>query len=505
MSLLQVIFDRSPIQPGKFALIDEKYSLQDCVYVFNVGAFFANSFILERLKKIEKLVINGLDRQEFCLHSTFNKLTHLELREVCVRNPTILKSPNIKTLFLHDAFLNNSREDYFNGLLGFNSLGCKLNHFSNSTVLRAELDFYQSCLKTGAFSELATLDCYVSELKTLLFIGTNFTKLKTINVRIAKSRDDFIDMTRGNDMRQLVNKLRPDLKVNLFGMPLNKSTYEVIDDFIVDFEFSFTCGRVGVLTSLEMTEFEDEHPHLLAGFFKQLDTIRLEDRLPSDVPLHGKFINASEATYSFWMEVRHDLPDRFKAHPNITSLILTSLPDGHYLNDIMDEIPIHFKNLTNLQMDQWDDVNFDFLLQLAKLKTLRLYLRFEFDQSLFIEILRNLKHLSFVEILYGRTDLHTKERLSAFKQSVLACVSSELNYTDCVFKIEMHHRTSYMGNEQFSFVRYILKRTRRDSEENSLSVCENVVRKMMWGIGYKRKHPESSIEHDTMDNIYRKK
>lgn len=488
-------------------MIDEKYSLQDCVYVLNLQTFFANKFILQRLDKIEKLVINGLDRPEFSVNSTFQRLIHLELREVCMGNSTVLQSPNIKTLFLHNAHLSNSGEDYFNGMLGFNRLTCKLNHFSHSAMLRPDVEdveFYRSCVKNGTFSELETLDCYLTDLKTLIFIGNHFPKLKTVNVRIAKSRDDFIDLLDDNALRKLVSKLRPDLNVNIFGIPLNRSTQEVITDMILSFEFSFASGCVGVLVNDEITEYDDEHPHLMDGFFKQIDAIRFEDRLP-DRSLYDKFSNVSKASYNFWLEVRHDLPDRFKAHPNVTSLILTSLPDGHYLNDIMDMIPVHMTNLTNLQMDQWDDTNFDFLLQLAKLKTLRLLLRFEFDQSLFIEMLRNLKHLSFVEIFYERTDLHTKDRLSAFKKLVQACASDELGFTDFVFKIEIHHRTSYMGNEKFSFVRYILKRTGRDSEENSLSASENAIRTMMWCTGYKRKHPESSIEHDTPDNIYRKK
>lgn len=485
-------------------MIDEKYSQQDCLYVLNLKAFFENEFILQRLQNIDKLVINGLDKREFSLNSTFDKLTHLELRSVNIVHPTVLRSPNIKTLLLKDTSVNSSGEDYFNGVLGFNSLKCKLKRFSFSDVLCSEIGFYRSCSKNAAFSELETLDCYVDELKTLLFISNNFTKLKTVNVRIAKSRDDFIDLLEHNALRKLVTKLRSDLKVNLFGMPLNKSTYKVIEDIIEDFElhFTYTGGRMSVLAVQEMAELEP--PYILDGFLKQIDTLRFEDRLEDDF-LYDKFTNVSEASYNFWIDVRHDLPERFKAHPNITSLVLTSLPDGHYLNDIMDMIPVNFKNLTNLRMEQWDDVNFDFLLQMPKLKTLTLLLRFEFDRSLFIEMLRNLKHLSFVDMFYERTDLHTTDQLSLFKKSVLACASNELKFTDFMFKIEIHHRTSYMGNEKFSFVRYILKRNLRDSEDNSLSVSGNVIRKMMWCIGYKRDHPESSIEHDIPDNIYGKK
>lgn len=502
---LQVVFDRSPILPGKFSLINEEYNLQDCVYVCNLEKFFTNNFILQRLEKIEKLVINGLEEKEFSLNATFNKLTHLELRKACIINSTVMKSPNIKTLFLHDTYLNKTAEDYFNGALGFNNLKCQLKHFSHSTVLLKEIEFYQTCFKKGVFSELEILDCYLNELKTFVYISTHFTQLKTLNVRIAKSRDDFIDLLEHNALGTLVKKLRSDLNVNVFGIPLNKSTHKVIEDVILQSEFTFAPGRIGVLINPEWIEYqidtEDKHPHLLDGFFKQIDTIRFEDAL-TDKSVYNKLTNVSEASYRFWLEVRHDLPERFKAHPNITCLILSSFPDGHYLNDIVDTIPFNFKNLTELAMDQWDDVNFDFLLTLSKLKTLRLYLRFAFDQSLFVEMLRNLKHLSFVEIFYERTNLHTKDELSSFKKMVQACISNELRYTDCVFKIELHHRTSYMGNEKFSFVRYILKRIWLDPERNSLSACEDDIKKMMWCIGYKRTHPESSLEHDTMDNIY---
>lgn len=486
---------------GKLALTDEAYRLQDCVYVFDLEKFFNNKFLLERLSSIKTLVVNGLNCRGFTVGSCFANLTHLELRKAYIINPIILKSSKIETLglFEYQRFQMADLHYYSN-----------LKRFSHSLIMCEELKFYRMCLKSAVFNGLVTLDCYLNSFKTLLFIGNNFKELRTLNVRIAKSRDDVIDLLRNDPLSELVNKLRSDLEVNIIGIPLNKSTHKVVEEFLYDFssEIHFRPGRIALTASSDWDSFDEqclnENPHLFDGFFKQIDSVQYQDTV-KDKSFYGRFKNVSEAAYRFWLEVRHDLPGRFKSHPHINSLILTSLPDGHYLNDIMDDIPTHCKNLVRLEMEQWDDVNFDFLLKLPKLKTLKLYLRFAFNQSLFIELLRNLKHLTFLEIIYERTDSHTKEELSSFKRLVVACIVDELGHSDCKFKIEIHRRTSYYGNEQFAFVRYVLKRSQRDSDENSLEVDEVDVRRVMSAAGYKRDHPESSIEHDTMDNIYRRK
>lgn len=488
---------------GKLAFTDEVYSLQDCVYVFDLEKFFNNESLLERLSSLKILVINGLDCGGFTVGSCLANLTHLELRKAYIINPGILKSSKIVNLCLFENYGHRLVENYFNDFRNYSAL----KRFSHSIMILEELEFYQVCSKNACFNGLVTLDCYLNSFKTLVFISNNFKELKTLNVRIAKSRDEFIDLLRSDPLRKVVNKLRSDLEVNIIGIPLNKSTHKVVEEFLYDFssEIHFPRGRIALTASGDWDSFGKgylkKNPHLFDGFFKQIDRVRCQDPV-KDKSFYARFKNVSEAAYHFWLEVRHDLPGRFKSHPHINSLILTSLPDGHYLNDIMDEIPTYCQNLIRLEMEQWDDVNFDFLLKLPKLKILKLYLRFSFDQSLFIEILRHLKHLTFVEIIYERTDSHTKEELSAFKRRVVACAIDELGHSDCVFKIEIHRRTSYIGNEQYAFVRYVMKRSQRDSGENSLVVNEADVRRVMSAAGYKRKHPESSIEHDTMDIIY---
>ncbi len=488
------------------AFTDEVYTLQDCVYVFDLEKFFNTESVLERLRSIKILVVNGLDYREFTIGSCFANLTHLELRRAYIINPVVLKSSNIVNLCLFENYQHRLDGNFFIDLLNYSAV----KHFSHSFILFEGLQFYEMCSKNVFFNGLVTLDCYLNSFETLLFISNNFKELKTLNVRIAKSRDELIDLLRNDPLHKLVKKLRSDLEVNFIGIPLNKSTHKVVEEFLYDFSFEihFYPGRIALTASSEWDSFEvsymHKNPHLFDGFFKQIDSVQCQDEV-KDKSFYGRFKNVSEAGYRFWLEVRHDLPERFKSHPHINSLILTSLPDGHYLNDIMDEIPAHCQNLIRLEMEQWDDVNFDFLLRLPKLKTLTLYLRFSFNQSLFIEILRNLKHLTFCEIIYERNDSQTKEELSAFKRRVVACVIDELGHSDCVFKIEIHRRKSYIGNEQYAFVRYVMKRSRRDSDENSLEVNEHNVRRVMSAAGYKRDHPESSIEHDTMANIYGRK
>lgn len=450
-----MVFDRSPILSGNLKLTGEEYTLQDCVYVFSTHRFFNNKFILKRLDKIEQLVINGLDETfQFDLKSSFNSLTYLELRNVSITDSTVLKSPNLKKLFIHNAHLSKSEHNYYDGVIGFKNLKANLKHFSHTAMLRNELEFYQACSRSGVFDELETLDVHLTDFKTLIYISNKFTNLKTVNAIFARNRDELLDLFDKNGLGKLVNKLRPDLNVFFFGVPLNKSTYKAIRDFFSEFgsEIRINPGSIALLTNSEWNEMDDKQ-QLFDGFFKLVDTLSFHDKL-EDRTFYDKFTNLKQASYQFWLEIRHGLPDTFKIHPNITTLYLVSFPDGHYFNDILDKIPVYCRKLTTLHLENWDrNIDFNFLLKLPNIKVIRLYLRFAFPPSMLVEMLRQLKYMSFCEIYFDKTEDITKEDLSSFKQDIQRCIFQEIRYRDCLFKIEIHHRKSYMGNEKFAFVR----------------------------------------------------
>ncbi|KAJ6647723.1 hypothetical protein Bhyg_02946 [Pseudolycoriella hygida] len=504
-----IVFDRTPIRNGKFAITDEKYTEADAAYVLDLGRFFSSKFIIRCLASIRKLVINGLDEMKFNINVTYKQLIHLELSNLHISTPTILTSPNLKKLSLSNVSLDSAGRDHFSRL-GLNALKSKLQHFRTMDILpfECEMELYRKLHLSGVLNELQTLDCHLMSFKTLIYISKNFPQLKTINARFVTCRDKMIDLMRSGIV-ELVRMLRSDLKVFFFGIPLNEQTAEMIDKFFCSFAFSlnFLPDTVTVKMNSDWDDFNEtygEHMHLFDGFFKLVDTVFYEDRL-NDKSIIDRFTSVRQTYYQFWLDIRHDLPDRFKLHPNITHLCLYSFPDGHYNNDILDMVPIHCKNLVSLDMDNWEaDVNYKFLLNLRSIQMIKLRTLFAFDKTLYLDMLRTLTKLSFLEIWYEETDAVTKEQLSAFKHTVEDFINNELKFDDCLFRIQSHHRTSYVGNEKFSFVRIVMKRPSRDCVCNSITASEEDVRKMMWCVGYKRKHPESSFEVDRCDLKYGK-
>ncbi|XP_037029331.1 uncharacterized protein LOC119069363 [Bradysia coprophila] len=502
-----VVFDRTPISKGKFSMTDDDYTEADSVYVPCLERFFNNKFIVQRLANVSKLKIIGLDQMEFSCTMKFKALIHLELNNVRITNRSIFESPNLKKLLMSNAYLCTATAAHFHHL-GLGSLTNKLAHFSTTDILPsdAEIEFYRMAHEAPMLSELETLDCHLMSFKTLVYISNNFHRLKTVNVRFATCRDEMIDLLR-TGLDKLVRKLRPDLKVFLFGIPLVKGSVKIVENFLYEhgLELHFGFNSLGIKVGSDWNSFSKEfgrHSKLLSGFFKLIDTVIYEDPVADESTIN-RLTNVSQAFFKIWLDVKHGLPDQLALYPNIKHLGLNSFPDGHYHNDVLDMIPIYCTKLLSLNMDNWEtDVNYSFLLGLTSIQTIRIFTRLQFDQELYMDMLRQLTNLSFLEIWYELTDSITKDDLSKFKHTVEDYINNELTFNDCTLKVQIHRRSSYIGDEKFAFVRIVMKRTARDSANNSMLASEGDIRKMMWCIGYKREHPESSDEIDRYDLRY---
>lgn len=506
----QVVFDRAPISEGTFSMTDDDYTEADSVSVFSLERFFNHKFIVQRCADVKKLKIIGLDEMQFSCAVNFNALIHLELSNVQITNQTIFESPNLKKLFMSNAYLctaPGSRHNFHHfHHLGLTSLTNSLEHFRTTDILSPddEIKFYKMFHESPMLSELETLDCHLMSFKTLVYISKNFDRLKTVNVRFATCRDEMIDLLR-TKLEKLVQKLRPDLKVFLFGIPLVKESAKIVEDFLYEYglELQFEANWLGIkIGSDEISDEFVRHTELLSGFFKLIDTVIYEERAADESTIN-RVTNVSRAIFKIWLDVTHGLPDQLALHPNIKHLRFDSFPDGHYHNDVLDMIPIYCKKLISLIMDNWEtDVNYRFLLGLTSLQTIRIFMRLPFDEELYMDVLRQLKNLSFFEIWCELTDSITKDDLSKFKHTVEDCINNELMFNDCTLKVQIHRRNSYYGNEKYAFVRVVMKRTARDSIYNSMLATEGDIRKMMWCIGYKREHKESSDDTDRYDVRY---
>lgn len=488
-------------------MTDDWYTEADSVFVLNLERFFNNKFIVKRFAQVRQLKIIGLDEMEFSCVIKFNALIHLELNNVRITNGTIFESTNLKKLLMSNAYLCTSPAFHFHHL-GLGSVKSKLQHFHTTDILPPdeEFKFFQMVHASHMLSELETLDCHLMSFKTLVYISNNFHRLKTVNVRFATCRDEMIDLLRFG-LDKLRRKLRPDLKVYLFGLPLVNGSAKEVEDFLYDYglELRFGLNSLGVKVGDDWKNFSkkfDRHSKILSGFFKLIDTVIYEEQVAHDSIIY-RLTNVSRVIFKIWLDVKHGLPDRLAMHPNIKHLEFSSFPDGHYHNDVLDMIPVHCTKLLSLNVDNWEtDVNYRFLLHLTSIQTIRIFMRLPFDQILYMDLLRQLMNLSFLEIWYELTDSITKDELSKFKHTVEDCINNELKFTDCAFKVQIHRRSSYYGDEKFAFVRVLMKRTARDSVYNSMLAGEGDVRKMMWCVGYKRKNPESSDDIDRIDVKY---
>lgn len=93
-------FHRVPIRDGRFRLVDDDWSLKDTVYVTDCKKFFKNKSILASMGSIEKLTIFGAANGQLCeMNVKFNSLKHLEIEYFDSKYSTIIKSPNLETVF----------------------------------------------------------------------------------------------------------------------------------------------------------------------------------------------------------------------------------------------------------------------------------------------------------------------------------------------------------------------------------------------------------------------
>lgn len=484
------------------------YTDANTVYVSSLRRFFNNKFIIKRLASIEMLKIIGLDEAILDCRATFDKLTHLELRSVRLATPTILQCPNLKILLMSDTYVSGTGRSLFERLfgrkmrneshmkrLGLCNLKSKLQHFRTTDILYEddEIKFFNDLHKSGALSELETLDCHLHDFRTLQYISKTFDGLKSVNVR-------YIPFSVGSFLMpfwldEMLSKLRPNLKVFLFGIPFNKQTIRMLESFLSGYGRYMEVKPLsfGIKMCCYWNHFSRtfiDHLDLFDGFFKLIDKVTYGGQV-EDKSILNQLVHVSHIVNEFESGVNHDLSNILASNPNIKELHLCSLPGRGYPNDILDLIPLYCPRLIELNMDNWEtNVNYKFLLNLPLLKVVKIHMRFPFQQAFFMTLLRTLTKLTFLEIWCEKPDTVTEEEIEAFKLSAEDFVSNELKYNDCTIKVEIHNRSRVIRNEKFSILRILMKRTMRDSVYNSMETSAVVVKEMVNCIAYMRRMSE---------------
>ena len=170
-----IIFKSLPPRPGKFQLLDEWYSLADCVHVLSVDKFFASKTIRRCLEKLEKLAIytwQFSDKNFFKVR--FVELSYLEVDCATIIHPTVLESPKLERIFFYQAWMNDSRKNVPNGhwLISVHDFGFEhvfskqLKHINIRNI--AEPPFFEYCVRRGLFNELEVIEMQLFDFEPAL-------------------------------------------------------------------------------------------------------------------------------------------------------------------------------------------------------------------------------------------------------------------------------------------------------------------------------------------------
>ena len=124
-------------------------------------------------------------------------------------------------------------------------------------------------------------------------------------------------------------------------------------------------------------------------------------------------------------------------------------------NKVLDLIPLYANTIEYLNLDNYCKINFNFFFELPRLKIVHLQLRYAFDQSIFIELLCQLKDLCVLEIFFVKPIEMEKDQLSSFKKLVLHFLKKEIKAKEFNFIIEIHKSNS----DDQKVIRYYYLRT----------------------------------------------
>lgn len=148
-----------------------------------------------------------------------------------------------------------------------------------------------------------------------------------------------------------------------------------------------------------------------------------------------------------------------------------------YGNEIFDLLPKYCDHLGNLTIRNTNKINFEFVLGLLGLSELVFRLCFPVEQTEFMQMIRTLKYLEFVDIAYviESTDSIRRDELSKMKSEVNDCLANVLKRPAIEFEIQIHKK-----KDVGTFLRYVLKKKNSKDilmldEDSMYQLCQYMV------------------------------
>ena len=484
-----VIYQRETPRAGRLQQTNEPYGLEHTAYVVHLQKLFSDKRIVGQMQTLRALVIHG-DYQPECpeeviLKVKFEQLNYLELHRCAFTSPILLASSQLEYLvvdYIHmlPASVIAAKESEINRRGGgdswvWYSLGLgelksqRLKYFSVITYC-FDATVTQKVLKTHLFDRLE-----VAEVCLAFWIFIGFFARKELCPKL-RSLDVLIELPAGAPFEMTVQQI------------LNSMDEEDLNEFFSAFNEHLTVHLYGLSFS------RPQHKTVLAEFFRpfgrkiRVDSGRFELRMDRPIYEHIKSwhekwgekrsldrfyetvgqltlfgcdeqVNADPAFFRRFSRCDSidaipksaDLDRYLEPFVNLRRIAIRSEFDDPLNEGQLSSIVEKHPQLQILNFESWNEIDLSCLFKLKHLRILRFRMAVAPAQSTLIELLKNLRDLTKLEICFLRTGGGNKSELNELKKTVNKTFSTRFKSRALEFVAEVHTKAADQ------FVRYLLR------------------------------------------------
>ena len=475
-----VIQERNkPIVPGTLQS-GEPYSEEHAVNCFSLQQFFDSPILREQLRSLRVLVIHGDGNTDGLALTVEFKLRYLELHRIGFASSSIMNSPQLEHLILdRPAFAKVVAGDYtaltdigkkltakyrkmptewlMVSQYGFDSLQSKQLRYLNLSHLTDQI-LFQHCVRHGLLRSIEHMELVLLNLGTLKYLSENCPSLKRIDF-IARNLDQLVQLNQVA-LPGMLRRLRKDLKVYAFGVPMHRHSDPVqVTEMLNELSelatpneegsgLTITLDLARAFTLYQLNKTED-----LSEFYKLIDTVDVAQEVLASQKLFLKFIGCKTLLLQLLNNPVPSFKNLAAAYTRLDTVVLRCEHQVRLGSDVFNFLKQN-RLITYLFLENYQKINdFRFLLDLPRLKELGLCLFHPIEHELILELIKRLP-LNFLDITCIRPASLSKEQLSAFKQRVIREAGDRIQARQLYFKITIHTKADKQ------IVRYHLKTVR---------------------------------------------
>ena len=415
-----VIFNRIPETKGKLKYTDEVYTLDDTIYVEDLGKFLKAHY--RNLKNIKKLVIIGVNQEQINdFDIILDKLEHLELYSCKFSSIKIVESARLQNLCLVNSSFERPIRKF--NVTSFKNATFSMKMFKffpiNFNENIKSIDYLELTDEINTTEILITFMCFaaVMKIKRIRFFGECF-QMKT-GLSNAIERIDCIsnfnydfDNSLGRPMSKdfLEKAKKKGVDVSISGIQINEAKMLSLD-FFIEFSKRFEDSIIFNTTDLyvlkvseaKLNELENYNLDDLTNFFKLVGFLYLFD-LPMNKRIFERLVNVKSFLLDLSTENLKNLK-KFKKilkfFPNLTLISIHQKPEislkGRNLN--LDPI-LNNGDLQYFNLLFFESIDLDVLLEIKKLKYLMLTCLKPIEYNFILNLCEILKYLSYFQILF---------------------------------------------------------------------------------------------------------